>query len=116
MHPICPLLAERGLFAFIVRGPKLADLRRDQRYALHCETSPPPRHDDAFFITGRVTEPTDGDLRAALTEQFLAERELERAWPGFDEQALVEFGIERCLITLTQGRDGLPAGHSVWSM
>ena len=30
-------------------------------------------------------------------------------------QSLVEFAIDRCLITLTEARDGLPAGHTVWS-
>lgn len=114
VHPICPLLTEHGLYAFIVPGPKLADLRRDARYALHSETFPPPRQDDAFYLTGRITELDDPDLRSELTGQFLAERKLEEPWPGFDEQALIEFGIERCLITLTTERDGLPTGHTIW--
>jgi hypothetical protein len=114
VHPICPLLTEQGLYAFIVPGPKLADLRRDARYALHSETFPPPRQDDAFYVTGRITELDDPELRRELTGQFLAERELEAPWPGFDDQALIEFGIERCLITLTTGRDGLPTGHTIW--
>lgn len=43
VHPICPVLAG-NLYAFIVPGPKLADLRRDPRYryALHSEIFPPP--------------------------------------------------------------------------
>ena len=114
VHPICPVLTEQGLYGFIVRGPKLADLRRDSRYALHCETFPPPRHDDAFSVTGRIEERADRDLRAALTTQFLAERQLQEPWPGFDDETLIEFGIERCLLTLTQARDGLPAGHTIW--
>lgn len=114
VHPICPLLTGQGLYAFIVPGPKLADLRRDARYALHSETFPPPRHDDAFYLTGRVTELDDPDLRADLTKQFLAERKLDAPWPGFDDQVMIEFGIERCLLTLTDARDGLPAGHTVW--
>ena len=54
VHPICPLLSDDGLYGFIVPGPKLQDLRRDNRYALHTETFPPPRHDDAFYLTGTV--------------------------------------------------------------
>jgi hypothetical protein len=115
VHPICPLLGEQGLYAFIVPGPKLADLRRDARYALHSETFPPPRHDDAFYITGRVVELDDPELRRTLTARFLAERSLEEPWPGFDDQALIEFGIERCLVTLTEARDGLPSGHTIWA-
>ena len=114
VHPICPLLTEQGLYAFIVPGPKLADLRRDSRYALHCETFPPPRHEDALYLSGRVSERGDRNLRAALTAQLLAERQMQETWPGFDDQTLIEFGIDRCLVTLTQERDGLPAGHTVW--
>ena len=114
VHPICPLVTENGLYAFIVPGPKLSDMRRDRRYALHSETFPPPRHDDAFYVTGRASEPDDADLRAVLTEQFLAERDLREPWAGFDDEVLIEFGVERCLVTMTQDRDGFPAGHTVW--
>ena len=114
VHPVCPMLTEQGLYAFVVLGPKLHDLRRDGRYALHCETFPPPRHDDAFYVTGLARECSESTLRASLTEQFLREHHLEEPWPGFDDQALVEFRIERCLITLTEARDGLPAGHTIW--
>ncbi len=114
VHPICPLLSDAGLYGFIVAGPKLEDLRRDSRYALHSETFPPPRHDDAFYVTGTVVELQDAGLRAALTEQFVTEHHLAEPWPGFEDQALVEFNLERCLLTLTAARDGLPAGHTTW--
>ncbi len=35
VHPICPILTDGALLALIVPGPKLDDLRRDGRYALH---------------------------------------------------------------------------------
>jgi hypothetical protein len=114
VHPICPLLTEDGLYAFIVPGPKLADLRRDARYALHSETFPPPNHDDAVYLTGRITEPNDPDLRETLADRFFAERKMNEPWPGFENETLIEFGIDRCLVTLTLARDGLPAGHTVW--
>jgi hypothetical protein len=115
VHPICPLLTAKGLYGLIVPGPKLADLRRDPRYALHSETCAPPRQDDGFYLTGVVRELADGDLRAQLDAQFLAERDLAEPWPGFDQQVLVEFLIDRCLLTLTEAQDGLPAGHTVWA-
>jgi hypothetical protein len=34
---------------------------------------------------------------------------------GFDSEELFEFRFDRCLITLTQGRDGLRAGHTAWA-
>jgi hypothetical protein len=113
VHPICPILSD-NLYGFIVEGPKLEDLRRDGRYALHSETFPPPRHDDAFYVTGVIEELQVPDLRATLTEQFLAERELTQPWPGFDSQALVEFKVDRVLLTLTDARAGFPTGHTPW--
>ena len=114
VHPICPVLNERGCFGLIVPGPKLEDLRRDPRYALHSDTCPPPRHDDAFYIVGDVVEHHDRGLWNEIAEQFLAERELEEAWPGFEAQALVEFTLERCLLTLTEANDVFPKGHTIW--
>ena len=36
VHPFCPIIAEGGLWAYILRhSPKGADLRRDPRFALH---------------------------------------------------------------------------------
>jgi hypothetical protein len=114
VHPICPIFTGTGLYAFIVPGPKLADLHRDPRYSLHCETFPPPDHDDAFMMSGVVEWVRDEALRPVLTRQFLAERKLAEPWPGFDQQELVEFTLDRCLLTLTSARDGLPDGHTVW--
>ena len=113
VHPICPILAG-NLYAFIVPGPKLVDLRRDGRYALLSETFAPPRHDDGAYITGRIEELQDPELREQLTRQLLAERALSEPWPGFDDEPLLELLVDRVLITLTCARVGLPAGHTVW--
>ena len=113
VHPICPILAD-NLYAFIVPGPKLVDLRRDSRYALCSETCAPPRHDDNLYITGRIEELDDPDLRERLTTQLLAERSLNEPWPGFEDEPLLELHLERVLVTLTFARDGLPAGHTIW--
>lgn len=114
VHPICPILTEDALFALIIPGPKLADLRRDGRYALHALTSPPPRQDDAFYLAGTVTEVTDRAIWDHVAARFLVERNIGSRWPGFDHQVLVQFDIERCLLTLTEAADGLPAGHTHW--
>ena len=52
MHPMCPLIHDGGLYAFIVPGPKQADLHRDGRYALH--SFPCEDNEDAFYCTGRA--------------------------------------------------------------
>jgi nitroimidazol reductase NimA-like FMN-containing flavoprotein (pyridoxamine 5'-phosphate oxidase superfamily) len=114
VHPICPMVHGDSLYAFIVPGPKLDDLRRDPRFALHSETSPPPDHDDGFYVTGTATELVDDPLRRVLMDKILAERDLEELWAGFEHEALVELGVDRCLLTLTRARDGLPAGHATW--
>src|SRR6516165_6061958 len=66
VHPFCPVIAEGGLWAFILRhSPKCADLRRDPRFALHAFS--PADVDDEFLVRGRAepTEPTH-DLEAAI--------------------------------------------------
>lgn len=83
VHPICPLLTESGLYGMIIPGPKLDDLRRDPRYALHGETYPPPHQDDAFYVTGTAVEVFDRALWQQLADQMLAERSLTNPWPGF---------------------------------
>lgn len=111
VHPVCPLLHDGGLYAFIIPSPKLADLSRDGRYALH--SYPLPDNEDAFYVTGRVEVVTDGALREAATGAYMAER------PGIDlsgigRQTLVEFLVESCLLTRTTGHgDPLPQ-HTVW--
>jgi hypothetical protein len=114
VHPISPILTDDALHALIVPGPKLGDLRRDGRFALHSLTSPPPDADDAFYIAGRAIELHDPDLWERVAAQMLAERPGLTRWPGFESQALFELRIERCLLTLTRARDGFPAGHTRW--
>ena len=114
VHPICPVLTESALFAMIIPGPKLDDLRRDPRYALHGETFPPPDEDDAFYVTGTALEVSDPAVWEQVALQMLAERSMTERWPGFELQVLFEFSVERCLLTLTHAADGFPAGHTVW--
>lgn len=114
VNPICPLLRGSGLYALIVPGPKLDDLRRDGRYALASETNPPPRQDDALSLAGVVRWPSDAALREQLDRQMLDERKLEQPWPGFSDQVLVEFLIERSLVTLTNAEGTLLQGHTRW--
>jgi hypothetical protein len=113
VHPICPVLTDDHLYGLIVPGPKLNDLRRDRRFALHSETLPPPHQDDAFYLTGVPAEVTDPSIWEQVALQLLAERGLPR-WPGFEAQVVFEFLLDRCLLTLTEARDGLPAGHTIW--
>ena len=101
LHPMCPILIERGAFAFIVPSPKQRDLRRDGRYALH--SFPCPDNEDAFYCSGRVRLLDDQRSRAELGAIFVAERaELGVPLPA-SEDALFEFLLDGCLLTRTAG-------------
>ena len=99
VHPICPILTDDHLYGLVVPGPKLNDLRRDGRFALHSETLPPPHQDDGFYLTGVAAEVTDAPKWEQVATQMLAERELEIRWPNFETQVLFEFLFDRCLLT-----------------
>jgi hypothetical protein len=113
VHPVCPVISAAGLHLLIKAGPKQRDLRREARFALHSDTCPPPRHDDGFAIIGRVGEVTDAEVIRVVRRQVLAERD-GKVWPGFEEEAVFEVGLERCLLTLTQAEGGFPAGPTIW--
>ncbi len=80
IHPICPLLTDDGLYAFLAPSLKRDDLHRDPRYALH--SFPSPQNEDAFYVTGTVRPVEDTQTVAALRAQFLAERKWDSVPPG----------------------------------
>jgi hypothetical protein len=110
LHPICPVLTDDGLYAFIGRTPKLNDLLRDGRFALH--TNPLPHNDDAFYLAGRAERRDDPGLRTVVESVYFAGLGVE-PWPGFDEEVLFELLLETCLLTRTPGHGG-PYDHTVW--
>jgi hypothetical protein len=113
VHPVCPVISPAGLHLLISSGPKQRDLRRDTRYALHSEAFPPPQQDDGFAIIGRAREVADAGTAGVVRGQVLAERD-GKVWPGFEEEAIFELGIERCLLTLTRPDGPFPAGPTIW--
>jgi hypothetical protein len=114
VHPVCPIFVHDRLYVMVMPGPKLTDLKRDTRYALHSETFPPPREDDGFYISGDVAEVKDPDLIGAISSQFFEERPGMEKWPGFDDQVYFELLVDRALLTLTAERDGFPRGSTIW--
>ena len=113
VHPVCPVISLAGLHLHIKAGPKQQDLRRDGRYALHSETCPPPRQDDGFAIAGRAREVTDAAVIGVVRGQILTERS-GQVWPGFDQEAVFELAVGRCLLVLTQADGSFPAGPTIW--
>ena len=112
VHPVCPVISTAGLHLLILPGPKLADLRRDGRYSLHSETVAPPREDDGFAVTGRVTEITDHGTWEVVRAQVIAD--FGQLWPEYDKLTLFELSVAGCLLTLTQPDGTFQKGPTVW--
>ena len=112
LHPICPLLCDGGLYAFIVPSPKRADLLRDGRYALH--SFPPVANEDAAYLTGMARPAPDPSLRVRLSEQFVAERAALGVKPPADTEQVFAFYVDSLLLTRTTGHGDPAPVHTVW--
>jgi hypothetical protein len=66
VHPLSPTVIDGRLYIYVLRSsPKLRDLQGDGRYALHSWPKPFTDEgfdDEEFYLTGRATPVTDGDL------------------------------------------------------
>jgi hypothetical protein len=113
VHPMCPLITESGLFAFLIPSPKRDDLHRDGRYAMH--SFPADTNEDAFYLAGTAELVHDQDRRRVLQAQFLDERRFTEPPKGFDQQDLFVFQVERCLYTVTTGHGDPEPRHRIWS-
>jgi len=109
VHPICPVIVDGGLYAFIGTSPKRADLLRDGRYALH--TFPPEKVDDEFYVTGRASHVTDAALRAHVYEVYTAQ-----GTTTGEEDPLFELSIERALHAAykSRGPGSWPPTYTRW--
>jgi hypothetical protein len=110
-HPMCPVIVDDGLYAFIEPGPKRYDLDRDGRYALHC--FPPANNEDAAYITGRAERRKDPELVTRVRAVFWQERKVSEP-PESGALSLYEFLIERCLLTRTTGHGDWNPQHTIW--
>jgi hypothetical protein len=108
---MCPILHGEGLYAFLVPGPKRADLIRDARFAMHA--FPTDHDEDAFSCAGTALVMDDGTLRDDVGRRFWDERPtLERF--DLDDQLLFEFSLDRCLLTRTTGYGDPHPRHEIW--
>jgi hypothetical protein len=112
LHPICPLLTEAGLYAFIVPSPKRADLYRDGRYALH--TFPMEDNEDAFYLSGVASQVPDRSTRDQLARQFADERSGQAVPAPAEEQHLFEFQVHTAMLTRTTGHGDARPQHTIW--
>lgn len=112
LHPMCPLLHDGGLYAFIVPSPKQRDLLRDGRFALH--SFPRPQNEDAFYLTGRAERRNESGLRAELAALFVSERTQTGTPPPQADEVVFEFLIESVLWTQTAGHGDADPHHTIW--
>jgi hypothetical protein len=102
IHPIAVEIVDGGLYAFILRSPKQADLEADGRYALHAYPDAQAPHE--FLLRGRVRI-VDEATRAALAAR----------WPFQPGPApAFEFLIEDALLGERDGRDDWPPHYRTW--
>jgi hypothetical protein len=101
VHPMCPVIHGGGMYAFIVPGPKQADLHRDGRYALHSF----PCEDNAEG---------DASRRQALAGIFVAERAGAGVPVPEPAHHLFRFSLDRCLLTRTTGHGDFAPQHTTW--
>jgi len=70
IHPVTPFIGNGMLFIFTEpSSPKIRDLHRDSRYALHCSVDRKEGERlKEFLITGTTTIITDDSVRAAAAK------------------------------------------------
>ena len=112
LHPMCPLLTETGLYAFIVPSPKQRDLHRDGRYAMH--SFPLDDNEDAFYLSGLASYVAQPQIRDRLARQFARERSGSALPPPGEDQHLFEFQIQAAMLTRTTGHGDPEPQHTIW--
>ena len=64
VHPVSPLIGAGCLAIYMEpTSPKVADLRRDARYALHCSVEDNEGGEGEFYVSGRAEEIIDAQRR-----------------------------------------------------
>ena len=109
VHPVCPVIAHGGLYVFIGnQSPKVHDLRRDGRFALH--SFPVPNGDDEFYASGRSRTVGDGETRAVVYEAFTS------TGASTSNDTLFELWLERALLARYGGPPpSWPPVYTRWS-
>jgi len=90
VHPVSPVIADGGLYCFIIDSPKRRDLDRDGRYALH--SYPPEENDDEAYLTGHAVRVRDPLVVARLSGSLHASPDVD--WRLYE--LLIETATLRC--------------------
>ena len=108
VHPVCPVIAHGGLYVFVGnQSPKVQDLRRDGRFALH--SFPNPQVDDEFTVRGRAVRVDDATVRQIVYDAYTATGAFT------SDDTLFELRLERVLHAKYGPRPSWPPGYTRWS-
>jgi hypothetical protein len=96
VHPVSPFLSRNDLFVYMEpTSPKVLDMRRNARYAMHCGVEDNSGGQGEFFVRGRTVEVDDAKTRGQAFE--------EARKMGYDPQerhVLFELRIEEAMATV----------------
>jgi dipeptidyl aminopeptidase/acylaminoacyl peptidase len=103
IHPVNVGIVGGSLYVFVGPSPKLTDLERDGRYALH--THQDPAHPDELALRGRATLVDEGARRAAVAA----------VWPFEPDGSylLFELAIDAAVLGL-RAADEWPPRYTRW--
>jgi hypothetical protein len=103
VHPVSPVIAQGGLYCFVIPSPKRRDLERDRRYALH--SYPGDQTPDEAYLAGRARPVTSTEVIDQIAD-------LHRAAPTADWR-LFELEIAVAMVT-HRATQLASADHRVW--
>ena len=107
VHPVCPVIAAGGLYVFIGNhSPKVHDLLRDGRFALH--TFPAKDVDDEFSVAGVARRVDDAAIRQVVHDTYAATGAFT------SDDTLFELWLERALHARYGPRPSWPPAYTKW--
>jgi hypothetical protein len=99
VHPVSPFFAGGHLYVYMEpTSPKVHDIRRDPRYALHCAISDNSGGEGEFLISGSAREITDEESRGGIFEGARA-----AGYTPQDRYIVFEFGVTSAMATTYEG-------------
>jgi hypothetical protein len=75
-----------------------------------------PHNEDVFYLIGQAIVDENPESRRKAESIYFDERNGAEAPAGFDEQTLVQFFIESCLLTRTSGHGDAHPEHTIWTL
>src|SRR5258706_5012249 len=92
VHPFTPIIGEGHFFVFMEpTSPKVNDLRRDARYAVHCAVTDNSGESGEVVVTGKARFIEDAELRALAIKVCL--------YQYAERYILFEFDVESVMTT-----------------